>query len=161
MPFDWETFNYDQNWLQEAIQLEAASEQDVQIGGVRTSRPLSINPTQLQDQLKRVKLLSILFGELRHLLERANLGAGTEAALAQGRQSIQARVAQLSSEQQKYLEALLAEEESNPAEKPLRLQLNPMLCSLLTESDWQEIAQAAMNSIQTRLLEQVIVRQSA
>lgn len=161
MPFDWETFNYDQNWLQEAIQLEAASEQDVQIGGVCTSRPLSIDSTQLQDQLKRVKLLSILFSELRDLLERANLGSGTEAALTQGRQSIQVRIAQLSPEQQEYLEALLAEEEANPAEKPLRSQLNLMLCSLLTESDWQGIAQAAMNSIQTRLLEQVIVQQSA
>lgn len=160
MPFDWEAFNYDQNWLQEAIQLEAESEQDVQIG-VYTSRSLSIEPTQLQDQLKRVKLLSILFSELRHLLERANSGSGTEAALVQGRQSIQACVAQLSSEQREYLEALLVEEEANPAEKPLRSQLKPMLCSLLTESDWQEIAQAAMNSVQTRLLEQVIVRQGA
>src|SRR6476469_2977943 len=126
MSFDWKTFNYDQDWLREAIQLEAEFEQDVQIG-VHTSRPFSIELTQLQDQLKRVKLLSILFRELRHLFERANLGSGTESALDLGRQLIQARLSQLNSEQQEYFEALLAEEEANPAEKPLRSQLKPML----------------------------------
>jgi len=157
MPFDWETFTYDQDWLQEAIQLESASEKGVQIG-VRTSRPLSIEPTQLQNQLKRVKLLAILFGELRHLLERANLGSGTEAALVRGRQLIQDRLSQPSLEQQEFLDSLLAEEEVNLAEKPFREQLSSMLCSLLTEMDWQEIAQVAMSSIQTHLLEQVIAR---
>jgi hypothetical protein len=158
MPFDWETFTYDRDWLQTAVQLEEASEQDLQIG-VQTSRPIAIEPTQLQTQLKRVKLLSILFGELRHLLERADLGSGTEAALVQGRQFIQARLSQLSLEQQEFFEALLAEAEANSAEKPLRSQLHQMLCSLLTESDWQEIAQAAMSSLQAHLLEQITGQQ--
>lgn len=158
MPFDWETFTYDRDWLQTAVQLEEASEQDLQIG-VQPSRPLAIEPTQLQTQLKRVKLLSILFGELRHLLEQADLGAGTEAALVQGRRFIQARLSQLSLEQQEFFEALLAEAEANSVEKPLRSQLHQRLCSLLTESDWQEIAQAATSSIQAHLLQQITGQQ--
>jgi hypothetical protein len=158
MQFDWEAFTYDESWLREAVQLESKLAQDVQIG-VQTSYPPTIEPTQLQNQLKHVKILSMLFGELRRLLERANLGSGTEAALVQGRQLIQVRLSQLSLEQQTDLEALLAEEEANPAEKSSRMQLSPMLCTLLSESDWQEIAQAAMDSIQVHLLEHVSQQQ--
>ena len=32
MPFDWETFTYNQDWLQTTVQLEASFEQDLQIG---------------------------------------------------------------------------------------------------------------------------------
>jgi hypothetical protein len=102
----------------------------------------------------------MLFGELHRLLERANMGSGTEAALVRGRQLIQGRLSQLSLEQQTDLEALLAEEEANPAEKSSRMQLSPMLCTLLSESDWQEIAQAAMDSIQVHLLEHVSQQQT-
>lgn len=159
MQFDWEAFTYDESWLQETVQLESKLDQDVQIG-VQTSRPLAIEPAQLQNQLKQVKILSMLFGELHCLLERANLGSGTEAALVQGRQLIQVRLSQLSLEQQAYLKSLLAEEEANPAEPLLRTQLRPMLCTMLSESDWQEIAQAAMGSIQVHLLEHVSQQQS-
>jgi hypothetical protein len=159
MPFDWETFTYDETWLRDAVRLEAQSEQDVQIG-VQSPHPLLIKPTQLRSQLRQVKILSMLFSELRYLLEQANLGSGTEAAFVQGRQLIQTRLSQLGLDQQKYFEALFAEQEANLAEKPLRSQLHQRLCSLLTESDWQEIAQAAMSSIQAHLLEQITVRQA-
>ena len=66
----------------------------------------------------------MLFGELHRLLEQANLGSGTEAALIQGRQLIQVRLSQLSLEPQTSWEALLAEE-ANPTERSLKAQLSP------------------------------------
>ncbi len=140
MQFDWEAFTYEQDWLRATVQLEEKSGQDVQIG-IQTSCPSTLEPTQLQIQLKRVKLLSVLFTELRYLLEQQNLGADIEAALVQGRQLVQARAGQLSLEQQEYFETLFIEKEANLVKKLLRPQGNHMLYSLLTELDWQKIAQ--------------------
>ncbi len=50
-------------------------------------------------------------------------------------------------------------EDATPSEdQPLRAQLRQVLCSLLVQADWQQIAQAAMKIIQTHLLEQVALR---
>ncbi len=73
MPFDWENFTYDTAWLQEAVQIEAEAGCDIQIGGNASgSVPPRIEPTQLQTQLKQVRLQSLLFGELRIFLETAH-----------------------------------------------------------------------------------------
>lgn len=162
MPFDWNAFTYDEAWLLEAVQIEAETGCDVQIGGDATHSILpSIDPTQLQAQLNQVRLQSMLFSELRILLNQANLGSGTEAALTEGRQLVRARLQHLTPQQQQYFEALIAEDATLSENKPLRTQLGQVLCSLLSQSDWQQIALSAMRSIQTHLLEQVALRHSA
>lgn len=155
MSFDWENFTYDIVWLQEAVQIEAEAGCDIQIGGKALGfAPLSA-PSQLQAQLKQVRIQSLLFGELRALLEKADLGAGTEAALTEGRRLLRARLQQLTSEQHQYFAALIAEDETISEDKPLRVQLRQVLCPLLSQTDWQQIAQAAMGEIQTHLFQQV------
>ncbi len=159
MPFDWENFTYDTAWLQEAVQIEAEAGCDIQIGAkASASVPLPIEPTQLQTQLKQVRLQSLLFGELRILLKMADLGAGMEAALTEGRQLIRARLQHLTPEQHQCFEALMVEDATPSEDQPLRAQLRQVLCSLLVQADWQQIAQAAMKIIQTHLLEQVALR---
>lgn len=160
MPFDWDTFTYDEAWLRQAVQAEAALECDLQVGG-KPATALSVAWPQLQPQLDQVKILSLLFSELRALLREANLGAGAEAALIKGRLLIQRQLSHLSSEQQAYFDALILEETSASEDRPLRSQLTSVLCQMLSPADWQEIAQAAMTSIQAQILQQVSLQTSA
>ena len=148
MQFDWENFTYDAEWLQEAVQIEAKAGSDLQIGGNISSSAPSIAPSQLQTQLKQVRLQSRLFGELRSLMMEADLGVGTEAALTEGRRLIRARLQHLTPEQHEYFEALSALDVASSEAKPLLAGQQPAICTLLTQTDWQQIAQAAMGSIQ-------------
>ncbi len=159
MPFDWDTFTYDEAWLRQAVQAEVALACDLQVGG-NPATARSIAWPQLQPQLDQIKILSLLFDELRALLRQANLGAGAEAALIKGRLLIQRQLSQLSSEQRAYFDALMLEETSASQDRPLRSQLPTVLCQMLSPADWQEIAQAAMASIQAQILQQVSLQTS-
>jgi len=164
MSFNWENFTYNTAWLQEAVQIEVQADCDIQISGKASGSTLSsegsktIAPAQLQAQLQQVRVQSLLFSELRIILEKADLGSGIETALTKGRQLIRARLKQLTSEQHEYFVALIAEDEGASEDKPLRMQLRQVLCSFLSQTDWQQIAQVAMGTIQTHLLQQVAVR---
>ena len=157
MQFNWENFTYDTAWLEAAVQTETKAGCDIQVGGAVSSSTPSIAPSELQAQLKQVRLQSLLFGELHALLEDSGLGAGKDAAFTEGRQLIRERLQHLSSEQQRYFEALIAENEASAQDSPLRIQLRQVLCSLLNETDWQQIAQVAMGSIQAHFFQQVIL----
>lgn len=160
MQFDWDSFTYDEAWLRQAVRTEVETQWDAQIGGSPLMASTSNSP-KLQAQLRRVKILSILFQELHTLLEQANLGSATEAAFVKGRELIGQRLTHVSPEQQTYFEALLAEEAATSESRPLRAQLPQVLRHLLSPEDWQDIAQVAMCSIQTHLLEQVSLQRSA
>ena len=157
MQFNWENFTYDTAWLEEAVQTEANVGRDIQIGGAGRSSTPSIASSELQAQLKQVRLQSLLFGELHALLDDSGLGAGKEAAFTEGRQLIRERLQHLSSEQQRYFEALMAENEASAQDSSLRIQLRQVLCSLLNQADWQQIAQVAMGSIQAYFFQKVIL----
>ncbi|MEO0405936.1 MAG: hypothetical protein AAF289_01160 [Cyanobacteria bacterium P01_A01_bin.135] len=151
MTADWDSLQYDQAWLEEAIADEVNHDCDVQVGGKPTSMtPPAIDPVQLQQQLQQVRLQSMLFGELRGILERSNLGAGTEAAMTLGRQLIRERLSHLSPQQQKAVKVLLTPNHGSPPP-----EVNQLLCSLLNLGDWQSIAQSATDAIEARLLSQV------
>jgi len=160
MNFDWDTFTYDETWLRQAVQAEVESGCDIQVGG-KPAIASTVRSPQLQAQLHKVKILSILFNELHVLLQQADLGSATEAAFVRGRQLIQVQLSQLSSEHQAYFEALVVEDATTSENHPLRSQLTHVLCRLLSPADWQEIAQAAMGSLQSHLLEQVSLQRSA
>lgn len=157
MTTHWNSFSYDIDWLQDAIADEAACPWDVQVGGEpRSTSPPVIDPSQLQFQLQQVRLQSLLFGKLAAVLEHSNLGAGTDAAWTLGRHLIRARLAHLSDRQLQTLEALLTD--PNPDSSPV---LTLFLQSLLTHDDWQKIAHAASQSIESHLLHQVTLHLSA
>lgn len=160
MHFDWNRFTYNEAWLHQAVQTEVDSDWDAQVGA-STSLPPKPSAHQIQAQLRQVKILSLLFQELHALLQQANLGAATEAASVKGRQLIYQQLPHLSPQQQAYFEALLQEEKTTLDDRPLRAQLPQVLRNILSPQDWQEIAQAAMSSIQSHLMEHVSLQRSA
>lgn len=58
-----------------------------------------------------MRLQSILFTELKDLMEAANLGGGTEAAITEARRRIRQQLTQLSEEQQAFFTVLVEEDQ--------------------------------------------------
>jgi hypothetical protein len=148
----------DPEMLQEMIQAEEACGATIGAGFPaysETSRP--VDPERLKGAMRQVRLQSILFSELEVFMEKANLGAGTEAAIAEARRRIRQQLSQLTEEQQRFLDAVVAEEQLPPSERSLRPQLQAKLHSFLTPADWDAIGKAASEAIQTQWAEFISV----
>ncbi len=98
--------------------------------------PKPVAPAQAKAVIHKVRLQSMVLSELAELIQSVNLGAGTEAAITEGRRRIRQHLADLGDEQQAYFDALVDEDQLQPLEKPLRAQLKSVIHSLLSASDW-------------------------
>ncbi len=143
----------DQESLRAAIEAEAALDYDIQIGGKLPVKK-QIDPIKLKAQLDRVRLYSLLFGELKRLLHEVDFGSGVEAAYTEGRRRIIERMQSLSSDQQTRFDALLADAGTLPPPQ-LQAQLRQQLYLLLDASDWQTITATALSAVESKLLEQI------
>jgi hypothetical protein len=115
--------------------------------------PQPVDPEKLKAAMHKVRLLSLLFVELETMMNQANLGAGTEAAIVEARQRIHKNLDHLSEEQKSFFDALVAEELSAPPNKPIHDQLRAKIVSLLSDADWNAIGQEAANALQIHFLE--------
>lgn len=143
----------DLEWVRAAAQAETECGFDIQIGG-RMPVKKHIDPLKLKEQLDRVRLYSLLFGELKRLLHEVDFGAGIEAAYTQGRRLIVERMQSMSQEQDAALKQLLPDSASLPPTE-LHSQLRQQLHSLLNESDWQQIAVTAAEAVGAKLRKHV------
>jgi len=155
MTIDPNAFTFDDDWYREGVEFEAKANFDIQIGGKAPLSHPSFDPARLAFRFWQVRLISILYGELRSLLEEVDVGAGYEAATCEGQRRTWERIQSLTPEQQQYFDALVDEHDSQSEEKPYRAQLRPMFCTLLTPEDWQAIADAITGAMRDRLLQQV------
>jgi hypothetical protein len=144
----------DPKFLREMIEAEDACGGAIGAGFPAYSlNPRPVDPELWKQAMKKVRLQSILFVELEILMQAANLGGGTEAAIIEARRRIHQQLTQLNEEQQAFFTALLEEDQLQPAELTLRPQVKSKLYSLLTPSDWNVIGQAATNAIQSQWVE--------
>lgn len=158
MSIDPNAFTFDDDWYREGVEFEAKANFDIQIGGKAPPSHPSFDPERLAFRFWQVRLISILYGELRSFLEDVDVGAGYEAATCEGQRRIWERIQNPTPEQQQYFDALVDEHENQPEHKPYRAQLRPVFCALLTPEDWQAIADTATGTIRDRLLQQVTER---
>lgn len=143
----------DLDWLREAVQAEEEYGGDIQIGG-RPPVKQQIDPIKLQQGRNLIKLYSLLFGELKRLLDEVDFGSGTKAAWVRGRQLIFERLQSLRPEQQVRFDALLADAGTLPPPQ-LQAQLRQQLYLLLDAADWQTITATALSAVESKLLEQI------
>ncbi|KAM3091024.1 hypothetical protein ACKFKG_27295 [Phormidesmis sp. 146-35] len=113
-----------------------------------SKNPKPITPAQAKAMMRKVRLQSMVLSDFAELIQSVNLGAGTEAAITEGRRRIRQQLAHLTDEQQAYFDALVGEDQLQSSDKPLRAQLKSIVHSLLSPSDWSEIGQAATQAIQ-------------
>ena len=139
----------DLDWLRDAVQAEEEYGGDIQIGG-RPPVKQQIDPTKLQQGRNQIRLYSLLFGELKRLIDEVDFGCGTKAAWVRGRQLIFERIQALSSNQQARFDALLADA-SMLSPTQLQVQLRQQLYLLLDESDWQQITATTLSVLESKL----------
>ena len=90
--------------------------------------------TDLANQRRCVRILSILYPELRRWLESWNLGQSFEPVYAEAQRRVYDHVRQLTPEQEQWMDALIEEGDQDlPIEaRELRSQVIPFLSSLMT-----------------------------
>ncbi len=151
----------DHDVLREMVQAEDECG-EFEIGFPASShKPQIVNLKPMDQATYKVRLLSILFAELKIMMNQANLGSGTEAAIVEARQRIHQKLDHLSEEQKKFFDTLVTEELSASASTPIRAQLRAKLSSLLSFTDWNEIGKEATNALQTQLVEFIESAKSA
>jgi hypothetical protein len=146
-------FSHDHDLWWEMI---AAEDECEEIGAgfpAYSYNPQPVDPEKLKAVMHKVRLLSLLFVELETMMNQANLGAGTEAAILEARRRIHDKLDYLSAEQQSFFDALVAEELSAPPNKPIHDQLRTKMVSLLSAADWNAIGQEAAHALQIHFLE--------
>jgi len=107
------------------------------------------SPEALRRQRWYVRVLSILLPELKQWLESWQLGRSFEAVYIETQRRLYKHLEQLTSEQQDWIEALLAEAEQVVSEghKGGRAQATTWLAQLFTEEDWKAISAIAAQNI--------------
>lgn len=142
----------DLDWLRAAVQAEEEYGGDIQIGG-RMPERRSVDPIKLKEQLDRVRIYSLLFGELKRLLHEVDFGSGFEPAYTHGRRLVIERIQALSL-QDATLNQLLADS-ATLAQPELQARLRQQLHALLNEADWQQITTMALSALESRLRVQI------
>jgi hypothetical protein len=129
--------------MREVMHLESACG-DIGAGfPAYSSHPNPVMTTQATAALRQVRLHSMVLSDLADLIQSIDLGAGTEAAITEGRQRIRQHLTSLTHEQRAYFKALVDEDLLHLSDKPVRAQLRSVIRSMLTASDWNAIEQAA------------------
>lgn len=148
----------DEAWLQETEAIEAECGGQVEVGLDLKSyveQLATVPPSAFRQQRRRVQLLSILLPELKAWLQSWELGLSLEAVYIEAQRRLHEHLQQPTPEQATWLETLLAEatQPIPPGQKTVRKQANAMLSQMLTEDDWQALAQTAAEETAKRILQ--------
>lgn len=154
----------DPQWALEAARIEEEAHCEISAGpelGARLGQfmadPYSFHQFQ--------RLRSLVLGEFRQLLTDGNLGVGTDAAWNVGQERLMLRLKQPSPNIQNQLKLVLAEDLANTENEPLSADalalLQQAVYAALTPEDWDDIAAAAANAIQTHVKQCFGLPQSA
>jgi hypothetical protein len=117
----------------------------------------AVPPEAYRRQRWYVRLLSILWPELKTWLQSWDLGLSFDAVYGEAKQRVYEHLKQLTPEQTAWMESLLAEDEQGLpiAERKMRSQVVPMLSSLLTPDDHQALANIAAQGMAKGVLQRV------
>lgn len=110
----------------------------------------TVPPEAFRRQRRFVQLLPILLPELKTWLHSWNLGLSFESVYIEAQKRVYDHL-----QQQTWMDALLAEDEQKLpiAERKVRSQVVAMLSNLLTENDWQALADVAAQGIAKGVLQ--------
>lgn len=141
----------DPAWIDEAARIEDECDGKVEAGlAVKAYAAAKYDPALAdvrQNMRSKMRLQSILFSELNHWMKAWELGAAFEATYTEARRRVRAHLQQPSSVLSDWIEAVLAEDrQPDDANKPVRAQTRAQLALMLTDEDWETLAQVAADT---------------
>jgi len=145
---------HNEGWLQESAQIEDEVGGQVEAGLGLEDYHQELNALTLEQSRcmrRQMKVQSILFTGLRQWMDSWELGAGFEDTYAIARRLIRQHLSQPTSSQPS-LAALLDRVEIDSPDPLTQQQIIALLSQLFTPEDWQSMAQAASQSISSRVL---------
>jgi hypothetical protein len=143
-----------EDWLKESAQVEADCGGRVEAGLALREYAARLGAPTVE-QLQMIKLQSILFTELRAWMESWQLGLSFEATYTEARRLIRYRLQHLSPEQHAWVRTLFADPDRDLVsdQQPVRSQSIAMLGHLLTQEDWQILANTAAQGMAVGVLQ--------
>ncbi|MEO0852964.1 MAG: hypothetical protein AAFY15_05610 [Cyanobacteria bacterium J06648_11] len=110
-------------------------------------------------QRQRQQLRILVSGEFCQMLNDCNLGAGLPDAIRVGKQILAERLKQPSESVQQLMAAvdtaMTPDEEHGGVPDRVRSQVRGVLCSLLSDQDWEAISAAATTAIQRHFRQKI------
>ncbi len=146
---------FGEEWLEEGVRLEDEANCSISAGldWGNALAPLMVN-LPLFGRLSTLRIS--LNREVRLIIETWNLGIGTSSATKTARELIKERLLSPGSELIPHLEATLLQDDLYGEEFiSNREALKYILGVILTDSDREEIAEKAANSIRTQVMSQI------
>jgi hypothetical protein len=143
-----------EDWLKESAQAEADCGGRVEAGLALREYAARLGAPTIE-QIQMVKLQSTLFSVLRTWMESWQLGLSFEPTYTEARRLIRHRLQHLSPEQQDWAKRLLADPEQNLAanQQSMRSEAIAMLSNILTQDDWQALANTAAQGMAIGVLQ--------
>ncbi|MGF1520171.1 MAG: hypothetical protein ACFCVB_20550 [Nodosilinea sp.] len=143
-----------EDWLKESAQVEADCGGRIEAGLALREYAARVGAPTVE-QLQMVKLQSTLFLALRAWMESWQLGLSFEPTYTEARRLIRYRLQHLSPEQHIWARTLLAGPDRDLSFDPhaVRSQVIAMLGDLLTQEDWQILANTAAQGMAVGVLQ--------
>ena len=141
----------DEAWIEEAARIEDECDGRVEAGlAVKAYAAAKYDP-ELADVRKnmrrKMRLQSILFSELNRWMKEWNIGAAFEETYTEARQLVRTHLKQPSPTFSNWIEAVLEEDKQpDDSNKPVRAQTRAQLSRMITDEDWEVLAQVAANA---------------
>lgn len=151
----------DETWIADTSRIEGDGY--IEAGSIMqpyVDRLKAASPEDFKRQRRYMRLLSILLPELKTWLQTWELGRSFESVYTEAQRLTYKHLKHLTSEQETWMEALLAEDEQQPSmeKRTLRSQVVPMLSALFTQEERQALADIAAQGMSEGVLQMVQVK---
>ncbi|MEL7144334.1 MAG: hypothetical protein AAFR25_03320 [Cyanobacteria bacterium J06629_19] len=141
----------DEAWVRESARIEEECGGRIEAGlAMKACAQAKYDPALAdvrKDLRRKMRLQSILFVELNRWMQGWDIGAAFEETYTEARQLVRAPLKQPSPALADWIEAVLEEDKQpDDVDKPVRSQTRAQLALMMTDEDWEVLAQVAANT---------------
>ncbi|MEO0646990.1 MAG: hypothetical protein AAFZ17_12655 [Cyanobacteria bacterium J06650_10] len=141
----------DEAWVRESARIEEECGGRIEAGlAMKAYAQAKYDPALAdvrKDLRRKMRLQSILFVELNRWMKEWDIGTAFEETYTEARQLVRAHLKQPSPTLADWIEAVLKEDKQlDDADKPVRSQTRAQLALMMTDEDWEVLAQVAANT---------------
>lgn len=148
----------DENWVRESARIETECGGRIEAGlGMKAYAQVKYDDSLAhvrQDLRQQMRIQSILFVELERWMREWDIGIAFEETHTAARERVRTHLKQPAPELAAWVEAVLIEADSTPqrSEQPVHAQTRAQLLAMITDADWETLAQIAAKAASASVL---------